>query len=108
MERPGWKNPENAVWKRHTASIALWIILNLADLVLTVITMRVLDGGFVEGNPIAALIGENITGLASYKVFLTFTAIVLLSNTRKLKMLQWLNIVMAVVVGWNLALLSIN
>jgi len=95
-------------WNKEAISIALWISLNLADLILTIVTMEAMDGGFVEGNPVAALIGENIAGLAGYKITLTFVAIVLLSRTQKLQLLRWLNIVMAAVVGWNLALLSIS
>ena len=92
-------------WRGEITRITLWIGLNLADLTLTIVTMQVMDGGFLEGNPIAALIGENVAGLVSYKLALTLAAVLLLSRTRKLKMLQWLNIVMAAVVGWNLALL---
>jgi len=55
--------PEKTNWKREAMSIALWISLNLADLVVTKITMIIaMDGGFVEGNPAAAWIGENIVG----------------------------------------------
>ena len=67
------------------------------------VTMLAVDGGFVEGNPIAAWIGGNIAGLVGYKIVVTFVAIALLSRIRKLQLLQWLNIVMAAVVGWNLA-----
>ena len=97
-----------ASWQSEIISIALWICLNLADLIVTVVSMVTMGGGFVEGNPIAALIGENIAALVSYKLVLTFVAIVLLSRTRKLKILQWLNIVMAAVVGWNLALFCVS
>jgi len=99
---------EKANWKREATGIALWISLNLADLVVTIVTMEAMDGGFVEGNPVAAWIGGNIAGLVGYKIALTFVAIVLLSHIQKVKLLQWLNIVMAAVVGWNLALLSIS
>jgi len=100
--------PQKANWRREATRIALWISLNLADLMVTIVTMQAMDGGFVEGNPVAALIGENIAGLAGYKIALTFMAIVLLSHMQKLQMLQWLNIVMAAVVGWNLALFCIS
>jgi len=99
---------QKASWRREAIVIALWICLNLADLIVTIITMKALGGGFVEGNLIAAWIGENIAGLVSYKIALTFAAIFLLSLGRQLKILQWLNILMAAVVGWNLALLSIS
>lgn len=102
------KSLETAGWKREGMRIGLWISLNLADLIVTIITMEVMGGVFIEGNPIAAWIGENIAGLAVYKVILTLTAIVLLSRIRQLKVLQWLNIVMAAVVGWNLALLCVS
>ncbi len=97
-----------ASWKREIIGIALWICLNLADLVVTIVSMVAMGAGFVEGNPIAALIGENTAGLVGYKLILTFVVIVLLSHTHKLKILQWLNIVMAAVVGWNLALFCIS
>ncbi len=100
--------PEKATWKREVPSIALWISLNLADLVVTIVSMVTMDGGFVEGNPVAALVGGNIAGLVGYKLALTFVAIVLLSRIQRLHLLKWLNIVMAAVVGWNLALLSIS
>lgn len=95
-------------WKREATSIALWISLNLADLVVTIVSMVTMDGGFVEGNPVAAWIGGNIAGLVGYKIALTFAAIILLSRVQKLYLLKWLNMVMAAVVGWNLALLSIS
>ena len=98
---------QKANWKREATGIASWIGLNLADLVVTIVTMLAMDGGFVEGNPVAAWIGENIAGLVGYKIALTFVAVVLLSRIRKLQLLQWLNIVIAAAVGWNLALLSI-
>jgi hypothetical protein len=94
-------------WKRDSIAIALWVSLNLADLIVTIVTMKALDGGFVEGNLIAAWFGENIAGLVGYKIALTIAAIFLLSWGRQLKILQWLNILMAAVVGWNLALLCI-
>ncbi len=100
--------PYKTNWKREATRITLWISLNLSDLIVTIVTMHAMDGGFVEGNPVAALIGENIAGLVGYKIALTFVAIVLLSRVQKLQLLQWLNIVMATVVGWNLALLSIS
>jgi len=102
------KYPEKADWKREATRITLWISLNLSDLIVTIVTMHAMDGGFVEGNPVAALIGENIAGLVGYKIALTFVAIVLLSRVQKLQLLQWLNIVMATVVGWNLALLLVS
>ena len=102
------KYPEKTGWKREATRITLWISLNLSDLIVTIVTMHAMDGGFVEGNPVAALIGENIAGLVGYKIVLTFVAIVLLSRVQKLQLLQWLNIVMATVVGWNLALLSVS
>jgi len=105
MEFSGRKYLENINWKKDLTGIALWISLNLADLIVTIITMDVMDGGFIEGNPIAALIGKNIAGLAIYKLTLVFIAIFLLSRVHKLKLLLWLNLVMAAVVGWNLALL---
>ena len=105
MEFSGRKYLENIDWKKDITGIALWISLNLADLIVTIVTMDVMDGGFIEGNPIAALIGENIAGLSIYKLTLVFIAIFLLSSIRKLKLLLWLNLVMAAVVGWNLALL---
>ena len=67
--------------------------------------MVTMDGGFVEGNPIAVWIGGNIAGLVGYKIALTLLAIVLLSFVQKLHLLKWLAIVIAAVVGWNLALL---
>jgi len=99
---------QKANWKKEATGIASWIGLNLADLVVTIVTMVAMDGGFVEGNPIAAWIGENIAGLVGYKLALTLLAIVLLSYLQKVHLLKWLNIVMAAVVGWNLALLSIS
>ena len=102
------KYPQKAGLKREATRITLWISLNLSDLIVTIVTMQAMDGGFVEGNPVAALIGENIAGLAGYKIALTLMAIVLLSRVQKLQLLQWLNIVMATVVGWNLALLSVS
>ena len=101
-------NLQKANWTREATRITLWISLNLADLLVTIVTMQAMDGGFVEGNPVAALIGESIAGLVGYKIALTFVAIILLSRTQKLQLLQWLNIVMAAVVGWNLALLCIS
>ena len=100
--------PYKTSWKREATRIAIWISLNLADLILTIVTMQVMGGGFIEGNPIAALIGENVVGLVSYKITLTFAAILLLSRMHKLPILQWLNIVMAAVVGWNLALFCVS
>ena len=105
MEFSGRKYLENIDWKKDLTGIALWISLNLVDLIVTIVTMDVMDGAFIEGNPIAALIGDNIVGLAIYKLALVFIAIVLLSRIHKLKLLLWLNLVMAAVVGWNLALL---
>ena len=105
MEFSSRKYLENINWKKDITGIALWISLNLADLITTIVTMDVMDGGFIEGNPIAALIGENIAGLVMYKLTLVFIAVVLLSRIHKLKLLLWLNLVMAAVVGWNLALL---
>lgn len=99
---------EKIDWKREAKGIALWISLNLADLIVTIVTMKAMDGHFVEGNLIAAWIGDNIPGLVSYKIALTFAAILLLSQGRQLKILLWLNILMAAVVGWNLALFSIS
>ena len=99
---------QKANWKREATGIASWISLNLADLVVTIVTMLAMDGGFVEGNPVAAWIGGNIAGLVGYKLTLTLLAIVLLSYLQKVHLLKWLNIVMAAVVGWNLALLSIS
>jgi hypothetical protein len=96
---------DKADWRREIASIFPWVGLNLADLGLTIASMMTMDGRFVEGNPVAALIGENIAGLAAYKIALTLVAIVLSARIRRLKILPWLNIVMAAVVGWNLALL---
>ncbi len=91
--------PEKADWKRAATGIALWITLNLADLV---ITMVALDGGFVEGNPVAVWIRGNIAGSVGYKIALTLLAIVFLSYLQKVHLLKWLNIIMAAVVGWNL------
>ncbi len=95
-----------ASWRREATGIALWITLNLADLAMTVATMVATDGRFVEGNPVAAWIGGNIAGLVGYKLALTFMAIVLLFRIRRLHLLKWLNIIMAAIVVWNLALLS--
>jgi len=97
---------EKASWKRKATGIALWISLNLADLIMTIATMVAVNGSFVEGNPVTAWIGGNIAGLVGYKLALTFVAIVLLSRIRKLHLLKWLNIIMAAIVVWNLALLS--
>ena len=97
--------PEKANWKRKVTSIALWISLNLADLVVTMVAM---DGGFIEANPLAAWIGGNIAGLVGYKIALTLLAIMFLSYLQKVHLLKWLNILMAAVVGWNLALLCIS
>ena len=108
MEFSGRKYLENIDWKKDITGISLWFSLNLADLIVTVVTMDVTDGGFIEGNPIAALIGENIAGLATYKFILVFVAIILLSSIHKLKLLLWLNLIMAAVVGWNLALLCVS
>jgi len=97
--------PEKANWKRKTTGITLWISLNLADLVVTMVAM---DGGFIEGNPVAAWIGGNIAGLVGYKIALTLLAIVFLSYLQKVHLLKWLNIIMAAVVVWNLALLCLS
>lgn len=104
----GGKYPEKVNWKREATGIALWISLNIVDLAVTVVTMVVVGGSFVEGNPVAAWIGENIAGLVAYKIALTLVAIVLLSYLQKLHLLQWSNMVMAAVVGWNLALLCVS
>jgi len=96
---------DKADWKQEIASTLMWVGLNLADLGLTIASMMVIDRRFVEGNPVAALFGENIAGLTAYKIGLTLVAIVLATRLRRLKILPWLNIVMAAVVGWNLALL---
>ena len=78
---------EKANWRREVAGVALWISLNIADLVLTIVTMVIMGGSFVEGNPVAAWIGENIAGLVAYKIALIFLAIVLLSYLQKLHLL---------------------
>ena len=100
--------PQKTNWKREATGIASWIGLNLVDLVMTIVTMVAMDGRLVEGNPIAALIGGvNIAGLVGYKIALTFVAIVLLSRMQKIHLLRWLNIGMAAVVSWNLALFCV-
>ena len=96
---------EKANWKRKATGIALWISLNLADLVVTMVAM---DGGFIEGNPITAWIGGNTAGFVGYKIGLTLLAIVFLSYLQKEHLLKWLNIIMAAVVVWNLALLCLS
>ena len=101
----GGKYLEKASWKREATGIALWISLNLADLV---ITMVAIDWGFVEGNPVAPWVRGNIAESVGYKIALTLLAIVLLSYLQKVHLLKWLNIIMAAVVGWNLTLLSMS
>ncbi len=93
---------KKANWKREAIAIALWVSLNLADLVVTMVAM---DGGFVEGNPIFAWIRGSITGVVGYKLSLTLLVIVLLSYVNKLHLTTWLNVIMGAVVVWNLALL---
>ena len=89
-------------WREEAVSIALWISLNMADLIETIVGMIVMDGGFVEANPIAVRIGENFVALVGYKLALTLLATVLLSYLQRLHLLKWCNIVMAMVVVWNL------
>ena len=98
-------NLQKANGTRKATGVALWISLNLADLA---VTMVAINGGFIEGNPIAAWVGGNIAGLAGYKIALTLLSIVFLSCLQKVHLLKWLNILMAAVVGWNLAVLFIS
>jgi len=98
----GWEYLKKASWKMEARGIALWISLNLADLLVT------MDGRFIGVNPIAAWLEGNIVGLVVYKLALTLFAIVLVSYLRKLHLLIWLNVVMAIVVVWKLAWLGIS
>lgn len=98
-------NLQKTNWTRKATAVALWISLNLADLV---VTMVAIGGGFIEGNPIAAWIGGNSAGLVGYKITLTLLSIVFLFYLRKAHLLKWLNILMAAVVVWNLAVLFIS
>lgn len=80
-------------------SIKLWIALNLADLALTIAAVNM---GLTEINPLFALFTTNIAAMVVVKVLLTMAAIGFLVLIRKLYLLKWLNIGMAVVVAWNL------
>ncbi len=93
---------KKASWKRETRSITLWISLNLADLLVA------MDGRSIGVNPIAGWLEGNIVGLVVYKLALTLFAIVLMSYLRKLHLLIWLNVVMAIVVVLKLAWLGIS
>jgi len=82
-----------------TTSVKLWIALNLADLALTIVAVKM---GLTEINPLFALMTDQIAVLVIVKVILTVAAVVLLALIKKLHLLKWLNIGMAVVVAWNL------
>jgi len=98
----GWEYLKKASWKMEARGIALWISLNLADLLVT------MDGRFIGVNPIAGWLEGNIVGLVVYKIVLTLFAIVLVSYLRKLHLLIWLNMAMAIVVVLKLAWLGIS
>ena len=80
-------------------SVKLWIALNLADLALTIVAVKM---GLTEINPLFALMTTQIAVLVIVKILLTVAAIVFLALIKKLHLLKWLNIGMAVVVAWNL------
>ena len=103
-----WEYISQAYWKREARSIALWISLNLFNLVVTMSRVVAIDGSLVELNPIVTWIGGNIAGLVGYELALTLLAIVILSYIRRLHLLIWLNMIMAAVVVWNLAWLGIS
>jgi len=98
----GWEYLKKASWKMEARGIALWISLNLADLLVA------MDGRFIGVSPIAAWLEGSIVGLVVYKLALTLFAIVLMSYLRKLHLLIWLNVVMAIVVVLKLAWLGIS
>lgn len=80
-------------------SVKLWIALNLADLALTIIAVKM---GLTEINPLFALMTTQIAILVIVKILLTIAAIGFLALIKRLYLLKWLNIGMAIVVAWNL------
>lgn len=80
-------------------SVKLWIALNLADLTLTIVAVKM---GLTEINPLFALMTTNIAALVIVKILLTMAAVGFLALIKKLYLLRWLNIGMAIVVAWNL------
>jgi len=61
--------------------LALLWIANAFDLVFTLLAVKV--GGFVEANPIAAPIVDNVALLATFKILVVFMASVIIFKFRK-------------------------
>lgn len=80
-------------------SVKLWIALNLADLALTIVAVKM---GLTEINPLFALMTTHIAALVIVKILLTMVAVGFLALIKKLYLLKWLNTGMAIVVAWNL------
>lgn len=94
----GMKNIQVLMVLRLT-SVKLWIVLNLADLALTIVAVKM---GLTEINPLFALMTTQIAALVIVKILLTVAAIGFLALIKRLYLLKWLNIGMAIVVAWNL------
>ena len=62
-------NLQKANGTRKATGVALWISLNLADLA---VTMVAIDGGFIEGNPIAAWVGGTLPGWWAIRLLLPY------------------------------------
>ena len=76
--------------------IRLWLVLNVADLIVTLVA---LERGCSEVNPMMSGLGA--IELVAYKLGLTLLVVALLVRIRRLYLLRWLNVGIALVVVWN-------
>jgi hypothetical protein len=76
-----------------------FIILNVADIVLTVLALSL---GSRELNYIYSALGSPILVVA-IKMLMVGGVILALGVSRRTHLLSWVNIGMALVVGWNIA-----
>jgi hypothetical protein len=84
---------------------SLWLAFNGLDSLTTYIALRV---GAIEANPVMSGISSAVGEIPGYAMKLAFAAAVaiLLYRTRKVRLFKWLNLGMAVIVIFNVGVLT--
>ena len=85
--------------------IILWLVLNAFDVLTTIVGLRL---GALEGNPLTAGLIASTDEVATYTVKLLVALVVvgLLCKLGRRPLFKWVNMVMAVIIISNVAILA--
>lgn len=88
-------------WLKTTnvGQATLWLELNLADVVLTILALSL---GFSEGNSFLGLFVHNTGLFVFYRVVMMLAVLAFVHHKQKMQYIRWLNIGMGAIVLWNI------